>query len=82
MEAYFTASKSQLVWARFRRIRSAMAPPYILFFLITCGLFAPFLTSNDPTISGRNKEYLNGAPQIPKFCDENGCSWRPSVLHR
>ena len=32
-----------------------------------------------PTIAGRNKEYLNGAPQIPKFCDENGCSFRPFI---
>ena len=78
-EAYFTASQSQLVWARFRRIRSAMVAAYILIFLITCGLFAPFLSPYDPTIAGRNKEYLNGAPQIPKFCDENGCSWRPFI---
>ena len=28
---------------------------------------------------GRDKDYLNGAPQIPKFCDENGCSWRPFI---
>ena len=78
-EAYFTASQSQLVWARFRRIRSAMVAAYILIFLIICGLFAPFLSPYDPTIAGRNKEYLNGAPQIPKFCDENGCSWRPFI---
>ena len=78
-EAYFTASQGQLVWARFKRIRSAMIAAYILIFLIICGLFAPFLSPYDPTISGRNKDYLNGAPQIPRFCDENGCSWRPFI---
>lgn len=78
-EAYFTASQGQLVWARFKKIRSAMIAAYILLFLIVCGLFAPFLSPYDPTIAGRNKDYLNGAPQIPKFCDENGCSWRPFI---
>ena len=78
-EAYFTASQGQLIWARFRRIRSAMVAAYILMFLVICGLFAPFLSPYDPTIAGRNKDYTNGAPQIPKFCDENGCSWRPFI---
>ena len=78
-EAYFTASQGQLIWARFRRIRSAMVAAYILVFLVICGLFAPFLSPYDPTIAGRNKDYTNGAPQLPKFCDENGCSWRPFI---
>ena len=78
-EAYFTASQGQLVWARFRKIRSAMVAAYILIFLVIAGLFAPFLSPYDPSIAGRNKDYLNGAPQIPKFCDENGCSIRPFI---
>ena len=78
-EAYFTASQGQLVWARFKKIKSAMIAAYILIFLIVAGLFAPFLSPYDPTIAGRDKEYLNGAPQIPKFCDENGCSLRPFI---
>ena len=78
-EAYFTASQGQLVWARFKKIKSAMIAAYILIFLIIAGLFAPFLSPYDPTIAGRNKDYLNGAPQIPKFCDENGCSFRPFI---
>ena len=78
-EAYFTASQWQLVWARFRKVRSAMIAGYILIFLIVCGLFAPFLSPYDPTIAGRDKDYENGAPQIPKFCDENGCSLRPFI---
>ena len=42
-------------------------------------MFAPFLTPYDPTIKGRNADYQNGAPQIPKFWDENGFSARPFI---
>ncbi|MEM7299991.1 MAG: ABC transporter permease [Pseudomonadota bacterium] len=78
-EAYFTASQTQLVWARFKKNRSAMIAASVLIVLILMGLFAPFLSPYDPTIAGRDKEYQNGAPQIPKFCDDNGCSWRPFI---
>ena len=76
-EAYFTASQTQLIWARFKRNRSAMIAASVLVFMILLGLFAPFLSPNDPTIAGRNPDYQNGAPQIPSFCDHNGCSARP-----
>ncbi len=78
-EAYFTASQYQLIWARFRRNRSAMIAGIILLSLILMGVFAPFLSPYDPTIAGRDKDYTNGAPQIPKFCDEAGCSARPFI---
>lgn len=78
-EAYFTASQYQLIWARFRRNRSAMIAGVILLVLILMGVFAPFLSPYDPTIAGRDKDYTNGAPQIPKFCDEAGCSARPFI---
>ena len=79
-EAYFTASQRQLVWARFKKQRSAMTAATILIGLIISGLLAPFLSPYDPTIAGRNKEYMNGAPNVPMFCDKNGCSFRP-FLH-
>jgi peptide/nickel transport system permease protein len=78
-EAYFTASQGQLIWARFKKQRAAMIAAIVLGVLIVSGIFAPFLSPYDPTISGRNKDYLNGAPQIPMFCDKNGCSARPFV---
>jgi len=78
-EAYFTASQRQLIWARFRRNRTAMAAGAILLLLIFMGVFAPFLSPYDPTIKGRNADYTNGAPQIPRFCDDNGCSARPFI---
>ena len=78
-EAYFTASQLQLVWARFKRNRSAMWGGGVLISLILMGLFAPFLSPYDPTIAGRDSEYQNGAPQIPLFWDENGFSARPFI---
>ena len=78
-EAYFTASQGQLIWARFKRNKTAMFAATVLLLLILMGLFAPFLSPYDPTIAGRNEAYTNGAPQIPKFCDEAGCSARPFI---
>ncbi len=76
-EAYFTASQGQLIWARFKKQKAAMVGAVVLVVLILSGIFAPFLSPYDPTVAGRDKGYLNGAPQIPKFCDDNGCSARP-----
>jgi len=78
-EAYFTASQGQLIWTRFKKQKAAMVGATVLIVLILWGFFAPFLTPYDPTIAGRNENYQNGAPQIPKFWDENGFSFRPFI---
>lgn len=78
-EAYFTASQGQLIWARFKKQRAAMIAACVLVFLMLSGIFAPFLSTYDPTIAGKNKDYTNGAPQVPQFCDDAGCSLRPFV---
>lgn len=78
-EAYFTASQMQLIWARFKKQRAAMIAATALIIMILMGMFAPFLSPYDPTIAGRDKEYEYGAPQIPKFWDENGFSARPFI---
>ncbi len=78
-EAYFTASQRQLIWARFKKQKAALIAAMVLVAMILSGIFAPFLSPYDPTIAGRNKDYLNGAPQIPRFCDGNGCSLRPFI---
>ncbi|MFT4728703.1 MAG: peptide/nickel transport system permease protein [Granulosicoccus sp.] len=78
-EAYYTASQGQLIWSRFKKQKAAMFGAAILAWLILSGIFAPFLTPYDPTIAGRDKEYQNGAPEIPKFWDENGFSARPFI---
>ncbi len=78
-EAYFTASQGQLIWQRFKKNKSALIGAWTLIVLIMSGFFAPMLTPYDATIAGRDKDYLNGAPQIPQFCDDNGCSARPFI---
>ena len=78
-EAYFTASQGQLIWQRFKKNKSALIGAWTLIILILSGIFAPFLTPYDATIAGRDKDYVNGAPQIPQFCDDNGCSARPFI---
>ncbi|MEL6550291.1 MAG: ABC transporter permease [Pseudomonadota bacterium] len=78
-EAYFTASQGQLIWARFRKQRAAMVAAIVLCVMVISGLLADFIGPYDPTIAGANKEYTNGAPQIPRFCDEAGCSARPFI---
>ncbi|MEM1265603.1 MAG: ABC transporter permease [Pseudomonadota bacterium] len=78
-EAYFTASQSQLIWARFKKQRAAMVAAVILAALIVVGVFADFVAPYNPTLAGANKDYTNGAPQIPRFCDEAGCSARPFI---
>lgn len=78
-DAYFTASQGQLIWTRFKKQKAAMVGAWVLVALILSGLFASFLTPYDPTIAGRDKGYLNGAPTIPQFCDDNGCSLRPFI---
>ena len=75
----FHCIAAQLIWARFKKQRAAMIAAMVLVFLILSGLFAPFLSPYDPTIAGRDKDYTNGAPQIPQFCDSNGCSLRPFI---
>jgi peptide/nickel transport system permease protein len=78
-DAYFTASQGQLIWTRFKKQKAAMVAAWVLVVLILSGIFAPFLTPYDPTIAGRDKDYLNGAPTVPHFCDDNGCSLRPFI---
>jgi peptide/nickel transport system permease protein len=78
-EAYFTASQGQLIWSRFKKQKAAMVGAGILVWLVVSGIFAPFLTPYDPTIAGRDEDYQNGAPQIPKFWDENGFSAQPFI---
>ncbi|MEL6205632.1 MAG: ABC transporter permease [Pseudomonadota bacterium] len=67
------------MWTRFRRNRTAMIAATVLIVIVVMGLFAPVLSPYDPTIAGRNADYTNGAPQIPRFCDEQGCSARPFI---
>jgi peptide/nickel transport system permease protein len=70
-------SQKQLVFQRFKKNRSAKIATFFLFFLISLGIFSDFLSPYKPTIAGADRDYINGAPQIPRFWDENGFSVRP-----
>ncbi len=78
-QAYYTASQGALIWARFKRQKSAMIAAMVLVVFLICGVFAPFLSPYAPTAEGRNAEYANGPPQLPQFCDDAGCSLRPFI---
>jgi peptide/nickel transport system permease protein len=78
-EDYFTASQTQLIWARFKGQRTTMVAALVLSFLIFLGIFAPVISPYSPTSSGANVDYTNGAPQWPQFCDTSGCSSKPFI---
>lgn len=74
---YYSASQWTLIWWRFRRHRAAMMAASLLMFMALLGIFAEFVAPYGPTT--RDTKYLDGAPQIPMFCDQNGCSLQPFV---
>jgi peptide/nickel transport system permease protein len=74
---YYSASQWTLIWWRFRRHRAAMIAVSLLCFMGLLGIFAEFVAPYGPTT--RDTKYIDGAPQIPSFCDHNGCSIRPFV---
>lgn len=74
---YYSASQWTLIWWRFRRHRAAMVAAAILGLMAFMGLFAEFVAPYGVTT--RDAQYIDGAPQVPMFCDRNGCSLRPFV---
>ncbi|MCT4656999.1 MAG: ABC transporter permease [Cohaesibacter sp.] len=74
---YYSASQWTLIWWRFRRHKAAMIALSLLAFMGLMGIFAEFVAPYGPTT--RDTKYLDGAPQIPSFCDQKGCSLRPFV---
>ncbi len=74
---YYSASQWTLIWWRFRRHRAAMVAATVLLAMALLGIFAEFVAPYGPTT--RDSKYLDGAPQIPMFCDDNGCSLVPFV---
>ncbi len=78
-EAYYTAGQFALIRARFLRKSSGVVAGLILATLVLMGFFAPFFSPVDPSIRGADADYRRGAPQLPHFCDDNGCSLRPFV---
>lgn len=74
---YYSASQWTLIWWRFRRHRSAMLAATVLGLMALLGLFSEFVAPYGTTT--RDAKYIDGRPQIPMFCDQNGCSLQPFV---
>jgi peptide/nickel transport system permease protein len=74
---YYSASQWTLIWWRFRRHRAAMVAAAVLGLMALAGMLAEFVAPYTPT--ERNTAYIEGPPQIPMFCDDNGCSLQPFV---
>ncbi len=74
---YYSASQWTLIWWRFRRHRAAMVASAVLGLMALAGVFAEFVAPYGPVT--RNTAYIEGPPQVPKFCDHNGCSLLPFV---
>lgn len=74
---YYSASQWTLIWWRFKRHRAAMLAAALLGLMALAGIFAEFVAPYGPVT--RDTAYLEGGPQVLKFCDDNGCSLRPFV---
>ncbi|HFD16505.1 MAG TPA: ABC transporter permease [Rhodospirillales bacterium] len=74
---YYTASQWQLVWWRLRRHRAAIVGASILLLFAFLGLFADFVAPYGGTT--RDRDYIYGPPQVPRFWDDKGFSFRPFV---
>lgn len=74
---YYSASQWTLIWWRFRRHRAAMIAASLLGLMALAGIFAEFVAPYGPVT--RDTNYIEGAPQVPRFCDAQGCSAFPFV---
>ncbi len=74
---YYTASQWELVWWRLCRHRAAMAGAFVLALFALLGIFADFVAPYGGT--SRDRDYIYGPPQIPRFWDDKGFSFRPFV---
>jgi len=72
---YYSATQWQLIWWRFRRHRLALLGGFTLFAFLFLGFFAEFV--GPYASSTRNTDYLLGPPQMPRFCNAEGCTARP-----
>lgn len=74
---YYSATQWTLIWWRFRKHRLAVTGGCILLFMALLGLFAEVIAPYSGTT--RNSEALLVSPQLPRFCNQDGCTLRPFV---
>ena len=72
---YYSASQFQLIWWRFKKRRLAQVGALILIIMALAGLFAEFFGPYSGTT--RINDAVLVAPQVPQFCNDDGCSLRP-----
>lgn len=72
---YYSATQAQLIWWRFRKHRLALTGGVVLGFMALLGIFAEFVGPYSGT--ARNNENVLTGPQIPRFCNADGCGLRP-----
>lgn len=71
---YYSATQFQLIWWRFRKHRAGLTGSFILVLMILMGLFAEFLAPYSATT--RSADAVLTGPQIPRFCNADGCTLR------
>lgn len=71
----YTASQGKLILMRFFRHKLALLGIIVLILFYLSALFAPFLSVYDPQYCFDSYTYC--MPQLPRFHDEKGFSWRP-----
>lgn len=74
---YYSASQWTLIWWRFKKHRAAMYASIVLGLMALAGLFAEIVAPYSPVT--RDTSYIEGPLQIPRFCDDNGCSVVPFI---
>lgn len=72
---YYSATQFQLIWWRFRKHRLAQAGALILITMAFVGLFAEFF--GPYTSITRISDVVLVGPQMPRFCNDDGCTLRP-----
>ena len=74
---YYSATQAQLIWWRFRKHRLALIGGWTLGIMLFLGIFAEFFGPYSGT--ARNTENVLTGPQIPRFCNQDGCTLRPFI---
>ena len=72
---YYSATQFQLIWWRFRKHRLGLFGAYVLVIMAILGIFAEFFGPYTGTL--RNNDAVLVGPQIPQFCNDDGCTLRP-----
>ncbi len=74
---FYSSSYWELVWKKFKKHRLGNIAMAILFTLVFLGIFAEFFSPVEP--HQRDLKAVLAPPQLPRFWDKHGFSFRPFV---